>query len=100
MADVLHQDCEVYRFQGSEQGWQLAGSLEAKSRLGVAGRSEESALNMFRQMDLKGQTKNDTKLTTVHQNTVSTIRVYQGPPGSVSKFSSSGVDGRLVVWNV
>jgi actin related protein 2/3 complex subunit 1A/1B len=54
---------------------------------------------MFRQMDLKGSTKNDTKLTTVHQNTVNTVRVYQGSPGSVSKFSTSGVDGRVVVWN-
>jgi actin related protein 2/3 complex subunit 1A/1B len=99
MANVA-QDCEAYRFQGGEQGWQLAGSLEAKSRPGMQGRSEESALNMFRQMDLKGQTKNDTKLTTVHQNTVNTIRVYQGSPGRVTKFSSSGVDGRVVVWNV
>ena len=64
------------------------------------GRSEDSALNMFRQMDLKGSTKNDTKLTTVHQNTVNTVRVYQGEPGRVSKFSTSGVDGRVVLWNV
>jgi actin related protein 2/3 complex subunit 1A/1B len=58
-------------------------------------------LNMFRQMDLKGQgSKNDTKLTTVHQNTVNTIRVYQGSAGRVAKFSSTGVDGRVVLWNV
>jgi actin related protein 2/3 complex subunit 1A/1B len=75
--------------------------MEAKSRPGLAGRSEESALNMFRQMDLKGQNaKNDTKLTTVHQNTVNTIRVYQESGSGVTKFSSSGVDGRVVVWSV
>ncbi|MCJ1306491.1 hypothetical protein MMC25_000134 [Agyrium rufum] len=93
-------DCEAYRFQGGEQGWQLAGSLEAKGRPGLGGQREESALNMFRQMDLKGKTKDDTKLNTVHQNTISTLRSYEEGSGTVKKFSTSGVDGRVVVWNV
>ena len=98
-------DCEAYRFKGGEQGWGLVGSLEAKSGarpdLGGAVR-EESALNMFRQMDLKGTTrgKEDTTLKTVHQNTISTLRVYEEGENGVQKFSSSGVDGRVVVWNV
>ncbi|KAF2744152.1 WD domain-containing protein [Sporormia fimetaria CBS 119925] len=92
-------DCQAYRLQGSEQGWQLAGSLETKGRPGVAHR-EESALNMFRQMDLKGKTTDDTKLDTVHQNTISTIRVYEEAGGQVRKISSSGVDGRVVVWSL
>lgn len=49
---------------------------------------EESALNMFRQMDLKGKTKDDTQLTTVHQNTISTLRIYEEAGGTVRKFSS------------
>jgi actin related protein 2/3 complex subunit 1A/1B len=76
-------DCEAYKLQGGEQGWQLAGSVESKARPGLSDGREESALNMFRQMDLKGKTKDDTKLTTVHQNTIKTIRSY-GP----GKFSS------------
>lgn len=80
-------------------------------------RGEESALNMFKQMDLKGKAKDDTKLNTVHQNTINTIRVYADGPGGVTKFSckcsfcitcvkysnpfaASGVDGRVVVWNL
>ena len=49
---------------------------------------EESALNMFRQMDLKGKVKDDTQLKTVHQNTINTIRVYDHVGESVKKFSS------------
>lgn len=50
---------------------------------------EESALNMFRQMDLKGKSsKDDTQLKTVHQNTIATIRSYDETGGSVRKFSS------------
>ncbi len=48
---------------------------------------EESALNMFRQMDLKGKSKDDTVLKTVHQNTIATIRTYEGSSGAVRKFS-------------
>ena len=72
---------------------------------------------MFRQMDLKGKVKKDTQLSTVHQNTISTIRIYEDSGGRVSKLSSecehptafvaansvlaaSGVDGRVVVWSL
>ena len=39
-------------------------------------------------MDLKGKVKDDTQLQTVHQNTISTSRIYQENGGRVSKFSS------------
>ena len=88
MALMFCQDCEAYRLRGSEQGWELAGSMESKGRPGMGAQRDESALNMFRQMDLKGKTKDDTQLKTVHQNTISTIRVYNGGSGGVSQFSS------------
>lgn len=43
---------------------------------------------MFRQMDLRGSTKDDSQLQTVHQNTINTIRVSEGADGVVHKFSS------------
>jgi len=92
--------CEAFRLQGSEQGWQVAGSLESKARPGISNGREESALNMFRQMDLKGKTKDDTKLDTVHQNSITKVRVYEASGGRITKFSTCGVDGRVVVWSV
>ncbi|ODH41283.1 hypothetical protein ACO22_01416 [Paracoccidioides brasiliensis] len=92
-------DCEAFRFRGSENGWQLVGSIDAKAQSGAGSAREESALNKFRQMDIKGSTKNDTQLQTVHQNTISTLRVYEEDGGKVRKFSTSGVDGRVVVWS-
>ena len=80
-------DCQAYRFKGGEQGWGITGSLE-KAKGGQGVEREESALNMFRQMDLKGKTKDDTQLETVHQNTISTIRSYEESGGVVKKFSS------------
>ncbi|RDW57420.1 uncharacterized protein DSM5745_11504 [Aspergillus mulundensis] len=83
-------DCEPYRLRGDENGWQLEGSIESKTGGGTGSVREESALNMFRQMDLKGQTQADTQLKTVHQNTINTIRAYEGTDGAVHKLSSLG----------
>ncbi|RDH32025.1 putative actin-related protein 2/3 complex subunit 1A [Aspergillus welwitschiae] len=74
-------DCEPYRLRGDENGWQLAGTIESKAGPGAGSAREESALNMFRQMDLKGQTQADTQLKTTHQNTISTVRVYEEADG-------------------
>jgi len=42
-----------------------------------------------------------SELLTVHQNTITSVRPYEvGPNGTVTKVSTSGVDGRLVVWSV
>lgn len=80
-------DCEAYRLRGNEQGWQIVGSIESKGRPGMEEMREESALNMFRQMDLKGKSKDDTQLKTVHQNTIATVRAYDVVGGAVKKFS-------------
>jgi actin related protein 2/3 complex subunit 1A/1B len=93
-------DCEPYRFQGDESGWKLTGPIESKPEGGAGSIREDTALNMFRQMDLKGQTQADTQLKTTHQNTISTIRAYEDANGAVSKFSTSGVDGRVVIWSI
>ena len=81
------KDCEAYRLRGNEQGWQIVGSMESKGRPGLGEMREESALNMFRQMDLKGKSKDDTQLKTVHQNTIATIRAFEASGGTVRKFS-------------
>ena len=62
--------------------------MESKGRPGLGAAREESALNMFRQMDLKGKAKDDTQLRTVHQNTIPTIRVYEQADQATRKFSS------------
>lgn len=81
-------DCEAYRFRGDENGWQLVGSLESKEKQTTINDKEETAFNMFKKMDLKGNTKADTFLTTVHQNTITTMRIFEGSNGMIRKFSS------------
>lgn len=117
-------DCQPVMFSGSEGGWQSIGSLDAATGsksmdaghgAGVnyggsssVGRLKTGAFATFRDADTRGQSSipgsglltTDTQLLTVHQNTINSIRAYQGYPGQVSKVSTTGVDGKLVIWDI
>ncbi|KAI5811493.1 WD repeat domain-containing protein [Peziza echinospora] len=84
-------DCQPVVFHGDERGWSMAYSVDDPSKNARVGK-ESSALNMFRQMDLKGKDSSvdDTTLRTVHQNTIVTIRPYAGSPENITKFSTTG----------
>lgn len=115
-------DCQPVLFSGSPSGWQAVGSLDdttaPKSSGGArgaltgsspVGRLNSAAFNTFRNADSRGlgsspgggsHLATDTELFTVHQNTITDIRPYEGAPGAVTRVSTSGVDGKLVIWEV
>lgn len=104
-------DCQPVLFSGSEAGWAFVGSLDdttsgggrSTAKAGSVGRLNSSAFNTFRNADTRGHTGDvsaGTELLTVHQNTITSVRPYElGPGGTVSRVSTSGVDGKLVIWN-
>ncbi|KAL1744351.1 WD40-repeat-containing domain protein [Schizophyllum fasciatum] len=100
-------DCHPVVFQGDEaQGWAGAGTLDDMKSVGAvksqaAGRLNSGAFNVFKSADSRGQAaaagaQGLTKLPTVHQNTITSVRLYD-PSGA--RVSTSGVDGNLVVWD-
>ncbi|KAI0094060.1 actin-like protein ARPC3 [Irpex rosettiformis] len=121
-------DCQPFVFSGNAQsGWQLVGSLDdpnankasggSRSGFGGApspvGRLQSSAFNTFRNADSRGISSSpgspisgpggsgESELFTIHQNTITNIRAYESVgAGQVTKVSTSGVDGKLVVWDV
>ncbi|CAK5264790.1 unnamed protein product [Mycena citricolor] len=103
-------DCQPLVFSGSQDGWQNVGSLDdntsgkaANTRSGGVGRLNSAAFSTFRDADSRGQTgsgSQDTKLATVHQNTITSVRPYEYSGEQVTKVSTSGVDGNLVIWEV
>lgn len=111
-------DCQPVLFQGNESGWQAVGSLDEGSsgkasassiaRAGTPGRLNSAAFNTFRNVADRGLSSpggagsgdSDTELFTVHQNTITNVRPYEGQPGAVTRVSTSGVDGKLVIWEV
>ncbi|KAK7467471.1 ARP2/3 actin-organizing complex subunit Sop2 [Stygiomarasmius scandens] len=100
-------DCQPLVFGGSEAGWQEMGTLDdgsysSSSGPRTPGRLNTGAFQTFKNADSRGQgaSAGDTKLTTVHQNTITGVRPYQyGSAGEVSSVSTSGVDGNLVLWD-
>ncbi|KAH9001128.1 actin-like protein ARPC3 [Lactarius akahatsu] len=115
-------DCQPVLFSGGPSGWQAVGSLDDSSApktpggargaltgSSPVGRLNSAAFNTFRNADSRGlgsspgggsQLATDTEMFTVHQNTITDIRPYEGAPGAVSRVSTSGVDGKLVIWDV
>ncbi|KAJ8521637.1 hypothetical protein ONZ45_g1671 [Pleurotus djamor] len=102
------------RFSGSQEGWQLVGTLDdSKSSAGArsgfnspVGRLNSSAFNTFRDADSRGQMSpggaggaQDSKLMTIHQNTITSVRAFEMVGERVTKVSTTGVDGNLVIWN-
>ena len=83
----------------------------ARAGLGGAspvGRLNSAAFNTFRNADSRGISNvpgspgpsAESELFTVHQNTITSVRAYDGVPGAVSRVSTTGVDGKLVIWDV
>ncbi|EDK45031.1 hypothetical protein LELG_03210 [Lodderomyces elongisporus NRRL YB-4239] len=115
-------NCNLVVFKGNESSWQEAYKIEEqkdltkdtpRNRDGDNDDDEDEdspeisshqALNMFKQMDLKGRvnkpgagssSKSAKALSTIHQNTIASIRNFA--PGKVS---TSGIDGKVVIFNV
>jgi actin related protein 2/3 complex subunit 1A/1B len=109
-------DCQPVVFSGSDQGWALVGTLDdttassaskaTGAKAGTVGRLNSTAFNTFRNADTRGHSgggdsATDTELLTVHQNTITSVRPYAyGGEGIVSRVSTTGVDGKLVIWDV
>ena len=115
-------DCQPVVFSGSEAGWEGVGSLDdstgAKSSDGPragyggsssVGRLKTGAFATFRAADSHGAPSSpggagsstaDTKLLTIHQNTITSVRPFEIQGTQVTKVSTSGVDGNLVIWDV
>ncbi|KAJ1306830.1 hypothetical protein OPQ81_007815 [Rhizoctonia solani] len=115
-------DCQPVLFSDNGSGWALAGSLDdittAKTPAGsrgasAVGRLNNEAFNRFKNADSRGASGPPPipgssastsgaggELLTVHQNTITSVRAYDGEPGNVTRVSTSGKDGQLVIWDV
>jgi len=111
-------DCLPLVFSGSAAGWVEAGTLDdvnspksAEPRSGFGGntsvgRLKTGAFATFRDADSRGQSGSasspttDSKFLTIHQNTITNVRAYERKGNAVTKVSTSGVDGMLVIWDV
>lgn len=94
-------DCHPVVFEGNQAGWIETYSVDDPKKKTAKNVENQSALNMFRQMDLKGSTETkSSNLLTIHQNTITSLRPFQYDANGLIRFSSSGNDGKVVVFEV
>jgi actin related protein 2/3 complex subunit 1A/1B len=63
--------------------------------------SLNTARNKFMQMDTRNQASNaDVDLPSTHQNTITLARPFTTSGQQVTHFSTTGVDGQLVIWDL
>jgi actin related protein 2/3 complex, subunit 1A/1B len=95
-------DCHPIVFEGSaSQGWRQTYSIDDPTKKTVNVVENQSARNMFRQMDLKGSTsEKSSTLLTIHQNTITKLKPFQFDSNGLIRFSSSGNDGKVVIFDV
>ncbi|KAI8927431.1 WD40-repeat-containing domain protein [Entophlyctis helioformis] len=94
---VAGHDCAPYVVLNRGSHWELADKIDAGRKKSVTG---NSAFDKFRQMDSRGQAATDVEINTTHQNTITSVRPFAGERGAVAKFTSTGVDGKLVIWDL
>ncbi|KAJ3169893.1 Polycomb protein sop-2 [Geranomyces variabilis] len=95
---AVGHDCTPFLFALRGQKWEVIGKLDQGQKKAAA---SNSAFKMFQQMDSRAQQQNnEVELNTTHQNTITCVHAYAGSPDHVTKFSTSGVDGKLVIWDL
>ncbi|TIC69468.1 structural constituent of cytoskeleton [Wallemia mellicola] len=107
-------DCQpmLYRLINNNS-WEFVKSLDdatgasQSNKASVAGRLNNTAFNAFKAADSMGATggvtgvgAGDTVLTTVHQNTITSVRPFAGVPGNITHVSTAGRDGKIVIWDI
>lgn len=59
-----------------------------------------SAMNRFKNLEMRASTKESSSdVKTQHQNTISQVTIHTGTKADCTKFSTSGVDGQVIVWD-
>ena len=111
-------DCQPLVFAGNTGGWELIGTLDdpqsnkssggARSGMGASpvGRLNSAAFNTFRNAAERGisnvpgsptaGSSTESELFTVHQNTITSVRLYDY---NGTQVSTTGVDANLVIWD-
>ncbi|VDI11557.1 actin related protein 2/3 complex, subunit 1A/1B [Mytilus galloprovincialis] len=57
-------------------------------------------MNRFKNLDKKASAKEtSTDVKTQHQNTITQVTIHTGTKADCTKFSTSGVDGQVIIWD-
>nr|CAG4640844.1 EOG090X05RK [Eulimnadia texana] len=92
-----HSCCPMLFSVDNDAKLSFTAKLDASQKKEASG---ISAMKKFQSLDRQARTEaNDTSLDTLHQNAITGLCLHSGTKANTSKFSTSGVDGQLVIWD-
>jgi len=95
------EDTNPAVFTASDAGEWTFGSELDKAGPSAADAGNVSARNVFvKKVEFGSDAGNDTKLFTLHQNCVTCVNPHTKTGALVTDFSTSGLDGNLIVWHI
>lgn len=96
---VAGHDCCPMLFQYSGNQLNFITKLDKSQKREVDG---FSAMRKFQNMDKRAIVENsvDTLLDTIHQNAITNLTIYTGNKMGISKLCTTGMDGKMVIWNL
>lgn len=95
---VAGHDCTPLVFNYSDDG-QIVFSAKL-DREGQATAQKFNAMRHFVNMDSRMTSEDETKLNSTHQNTIMQVYLHTGSKTGATKCSTSGIDGKLCVWDL
>jgi actin related protein 2/3 complex subunit 1A/1B len=94
------EDTNPVLFTATDSGeWSFGSELD-KSAPVAADPATLSARKAFQNRVELGDSSNDTKIDTLHQNSITVATPFATSGSLVTDFSTSGLDGNLIVWHV
>ena len=95
-----HDNAPILFSDAANGTWAHVRSLDLGEAPAVD-KAAGTAKSIFGNLDSKGQAQsNDTKLKTTHQNAISYIGLASGSRLEVTKFTTAGLDGKVINWDV
>lgn len=95
---VAGHDYMPYLFTYASGNIEYVGEVDAREEKKTT--SKFSALDKFRNLDSRGTEEKVAAVKSAHQNAIVELKLFEGDAGSATKFSTVGVDGKLVIWDM
>jgi len=95
---AVGHECSPILFK-NQGGWKFVSKLDTGGGGGAAPKAGNSAREMFQNKVDRGEQTSETKITTKHQNCITWIAAYKKSGANVSQYSTSGIDGNLIIWD-
>ncbi|KAK0150868.1 Actin-related protein 2/3 complex subunit 1A [Merluccius polli] len=90
-------DCCPYQFS-----YIGPGNLQFVKKLDIPKQTSKgnmSAMQMFQNLDKRATDDENNELTTLHQNSITSLCVVSGERNKVEKYSSVSLDGAMIIWD-